>query len=199
MKKILVVIIISFLSEIGYSQSFNAGAHFGFSATQVTGDRMAGYNKLGLFGGIFVSRPINEISSFSLEMNYIQKGSRKRINPDLPTPFYSMHLHYVEVPILYNRVLRKNLSFEVGLAFGYLIRAWEEDDWGVISNQTLPDFHNFELESIIGLNYKLSKKWKFNFRYSYSIRSIRPIAVGYAYSNGGQYNDVLCTALQYSF
>jgi hypothetical protein len=188
------------LVQMGFSQSFKAGFHFGMTATQVTGDTYSGYKKLGIFAGISVNHPIDEKSSLQMEMNYIQKGSRRNVDSLSTDPSYLMRLQYLEIPILYKKSFRKNFGYEFGISFGYLIKAAEYDDTYLISiNYRLP-FKKYEVAGIAGINYKINEKWRFSFRYSYSILSIRPQVDGYSrFMNGGQYNDVLCTSLQYSF
>jgi hypothetical protein len=185
----------------GEAQSFKAGFQFGMTGTQVTGDNLSGYKKLGVYGGIFVNRPISERSSFQLEMSFIQKGSRQNVDPNSDNPSsYLMRLNYLEMPILYRKKIKNRFWFDSGVSFGYLIKSSEYEDGYLFETQGLPEFKKYEIAGIVGLNYNINENLHFCFRFSYSILSIRPQAVGYhAHINGGQYNDVLCSSFQYMF
>ena len=58
------------------SQNFNGGLIGGISTSQVSGDNLSGYNKAGLFLGLFSETPVSSITNLKMEMNFIQKGSK---------------------------------------------------------------------------------------------------------------------------
>lgn len=196
-----IVILLVFLSTLSYAQSFKAGFQLGLTGTQVTGDLLSGYKKAGVYGGFFVLHPVSDRSSFQLEMSFIQKGSRKNAKPsDGDYNQYLMRLNYIEMPILYKYTFKRNLTAETGISFGYLISKYEADENGPIEQQGLPDFKKIEFTGIIGIGYKINQNLRFYLRYSYSLLPIRPRPSGYYnYINAGQFNDVLCTAIQYQF
>lgn len=186
------------------AQEFNAGVQIGMTGTQVTGDSYQGFNKAGLFGGFFVNRPIGRLGEGQLEINFIQKGSRKNAKPsDGIYTSYLLRLNYVEVPIMYKFNIVKGLKVEVGLMFAYLINWRQFDENGeFFKNPGVPDFKDFDFSGFAGLNYKINEYWGFSFRYSYSILAIRPkpdYSNTSIFYNEGQYNEVLCTAFQYNF
>ena len=76
MKKIFVFFLFSFLCV---SQNFNAGIIGGISTSQVSGDGLSGFNKIGPRIGLYVNREISWLS-IQLELQYITKGSKKIIN-----------------------------------------------------------------------------------------------------------------------
>ncbi|MFM9028678.1 MAG: hypothetical protein ACKOQ6_11910, partial [Bacteroidota bacterium] len=65
------------------AQSFSSGIRFGMTATQVDGDTYEGFDKAGLLGGLFVERFMSDRFSLRMEMDYIQKGSRKPLDKDV--------------------------------------------------------------------------------------------------------------------
>ena len=183
------------------AQSFNFGLSAGLIGSQVNGDQFRGYNKLGLFGGIFVNKAI-ENNDIQMEFNFIQKGSRKNQNPDAGDfTTYIMRLNYIEIPVFYRYYLHKYLSIQGGLKIAYLISAKEFDSYGLItSNPGIPDFRNLDYSLFAGLDTRINDELKVLFRFSYSMRAIRPNPSNVVwYLNRGQYNEVLTLALQYQF
>ena len=59
------------------AQRFNAGLMLGGVTSQVDGDTYDGYHKWGYLGGGYVSLQLSPHSSFQMELEYIQKGSRR--------------------------------------------------------------------------------------------------------------------------
>mgnify|MGYP002628937209 CR=1 FL=1 len=185
------------------AQGFKAGIQLGITGTQVTGDRLSGYNKAGLFGGSFVNIPVGKLGDAQLEINFIQKGSRKNAKPSdgIYTSFL-LRLNYIEVPVMYRFDIWKQLKIEAGGQFAYLINSRQFDENGEFYEVPgVPDFNKYDISVLAGLNYKINDNWGFSFRYSYSVLAIRPKPFnnnGLNY-DGGQYNDVLCTTFQYYF
>ena len=113
-KPITILIIITVSISV-YSQDFNGGVLGGINATQVFGDSYSGPNKAGLYLGVFVNRYFSKRSSVQLELDYIQKGSRK--NPDGSTGDYDtylLRLNYIELPVLYKYDFAEKGTLENG-------------------------------------------------------------------------------------
>ncbi len=183
-------------------QGFKAGVQFGMTGTQVTGDALSGFNKAGLFAGFLVNRAVGKLGDFQLEMNFIQKGSRKNAQPSKGIlDAYLLRLNYIEIPIMYRFKIVEPLSIEVGLQLAYLISSSEYDINGIISTDpTVEGFKKLDFSAFTGLHYQINKHIGISFRYGYSILAIRPKPqnVHYRY-DAGQFNEVLCTAFQYEF
>ena len=75
MKERLILYIFICFSFLSFSQNFKGGVIAGISTSQVSGDNLGGFNKAGIFLGLFTELPISNISNIKMEMNYIQKGS----------------------------------------------------------------------------------------------------------------------------
>lgn len=202
LKHIVILALGVFISFCADAQEFKAGFQFGMTGTQVRGDGISGFNKAGLFGGFFVNRPTGKIGEFQLELNFIQKGSRKNNDPEQGIyDKYLLRLNYIELPFSYRFNLTKKIKLEGGLMIAYLITSKEFDENGeIIPDLTVDYFNDFDFSIMAGINYKLSKKLSINFRYSYSILPIRGTPkIDTNRWTKGQYNSVLCTALQYNF
>ncbi len=201
-RSLFLFLCMSLLIQKTFSQSFNAGMQGGMSATQVTGDGLGGFDKPGLFAGFMVNYPISDRADIQLEMNFIQKGSRGNAKPTAGNyDSYLLRLNYVELPLMVRFELKKPLRIELGLQFAYLINAREFDLYGEVSpDPSIPYFHDLDFSGFGGLNYQIKDHWAISLRYAYSIIAIRPkpTTVTYRY-DGGLFNEVLCTSVQYLF
>ena len=201
MRKLLLISFLFFMIGLN-AQSFRAGLQLGLAASQVTGDQLAGFNKVGMFGGVFVNYPTGDLGDIQLELNFIQKGSRKNAHPDKGDyEQYIMRLNYVALPLFYRFKFKKILSIELGAEFAYLISSKEFDVYGIITpDPRKADFRNFDLSAFAGLGIKFYDRFRLVFRYSYSVMPIRPQPdEGFFYYDAGQFNEVLLTTVQYQF
>jgi len=207
MKNFLILIFLVFLF-IGnsYSQDFNAGILGGAVASQVDGDSYAGFNKLGLVAGMFVSRELTSKIDLQLEMKYKQKGSQFSGDKEKGDfRFYKMALSYLEIPLMV-KYKYSDFNIEGGLNFAVLMDSKEEDEFGevIYSNP----FEKYEFSPLIGINYQWKKNLSFSVRWSYSLNRIRKAYKG-EYDNvvyphwdlkkPGQYNHSIELVLFYKF
>ena len=196
---IVFLIFFNLLSVVstGQQQRFNGGILAGVAAAEISGDRLTGPNKAGIYAGGFVNRYFTDRSSFQMELDFIQKGSRK--NPDTldNSNFYLLRLSYVELFLHYKWDFGQRFTLEAGPSYGVLIKSYEEADGQIFSE---PPFNSGDLSGNIGLFFTLSEHWRFNLRYSNSILDVRPHSSGQTYhGNRGQYNEVLSFTLHYQF
>lgn len=189
-------LLIILLPVYSSAQKFNAGIRFGMDGSQVNGDRLSGFDKLGLLGGVFVNRSFTERTSLQMEMVFIQKGSRKPTD-DFNT-YYRMRVHYLEVPILFRYHTSTKFAFHAGPSFGFLVFSEENDQFGAYPN-AMP-FRKFELAGNAGLLYSFNENWKFDGRYSHSITTTRPFpGKSLTFFDKGQYNVVIEFSFLYQF
>ena len=125
--KLTKILVLTFFLITGYlsGQEFNGGILAGLATTEVSGDRLQGPNKAGIYAGVFVNRYFSETSSIQMELDFIQKGSRE--NPDSTNNFqsYLLRLNYVELPVHYRYDFHERGSFEVGMSLGVLLHDYE--------------------------------------------------------------------------
>jgi hypothetical protein len=188
-----------------FSQPFHGGLFIGFTASQVDGDSYAGYNKGGIQGGVFVSSKITGELGARLEIRYSGRGAKSPMSDD-HTELYQLGLHYIDVPILATYNIKKFGAFELGLIPAYLVRAGGKDENGKLSPESLVDFHWFDLGTLVGLSVNITPKIALNFRYSYSIFSMRDQETSGAYYSWlgrlfgystGDYNNYLSFGVNY--
>lgn len=182
-----------------YAQSFSGGFRLGVTGTQVQGDAISGFDKAGISAGFMVGIPLNDFSTLDMELLFVQKGSRRNPTKDDLTK-YIMRLNYIEMPILYRRMMKKSFGFETGLSFGVLIKNTdvEYDIYGLMPYR--PAFEKYEIAAHIGFRYVLGDKSAVNLRYSHSVLPIRPHPGNVVYYfNRGQYNLALSLTYEYHF
>ncbi len=208
---LLIIVQTIFLSS--FSQTpFKAGVTGGGAFTQVDGDGYSGWNKVGTAIGGFVYNNFGwKKTSLQMELQYINKGSRKPPKQNNGFTYYKIVLNYVEVPLLV-KYRHKKFNFETGLSYAQLIRQREFD----LSGELIPreyqggNFKKYDVLFNAGAGYFFTEKFSLNVRYSYSVLPVRNYVVindprfGFFGINsigffGGTYNAALVYSLRYQF
>jgi hypothetical protein len=205
MMKVLLPVCLILLNTVVYSQRFHGGILAGFTAAQVDGDSYAGYNKVGLQGGVFISTSLASRIDARLEIKYASRGARNPASDD-NTGAYKLGLHYIDLPVLLAVRIKKLGAVELGLVPGYLFAVRGEDDKGKLPQEYLIAFRKFDLGTLVGILLNITPKIAFNMRYSYSILSIRDLestSAGYSWfgklfgHTHGDFNNYLTFGLNY--
>ncbi len=131
MKKYLVPILFLCFLTASYAQEIKVDAIAGFNASQLDGDRMAGFNKLGLLLGGSTGLNLKENFQVEFRILYSQKGSRFTDKDPIDLNY---RLNYLDFPLVFQYRLDKklfelaeNIELEAGLQFSYLLAAKEGD------------------------------------------------------------------------
>ena len=189
--------------------NFVGGIRIGGTATQISGDDLSGFHKLGAYTGLYAAFPLNDNENLKIqvEMNFAMKGSRDFTPPKQPANIsskYVLNLGYVEVPVLLRwRFARltirgsNDFEFELGPMFGVNIYARERDRYGIIQGR--PEFTRFEFSVIGGLAYMLNEHHGFSFRYANSVWKVRKPNWAINRAIKMQYNSVLMLSYFYQF
>jgi hypothetical protein len=186
------------------AQRFNGGIIAGGIVSQVDGDTWVGYHKAGYLAGAFVSLRVSPHSSFQMEMEYIQKGSRK--NADLETgdmSSYLFRIHYLEIPVLYQYTFARRFAVEAGPAADILLGYYEE--MGGVPDPPTEPLRGVTLAGIVGVSAYINQHLKAGLRFNYSLISLRNTTAPYPESyrkiffEYGQYNNVLSFSLSWDF
>jgi hypothetical protein len=151
---------------------FDAGVALGLNFSQVHGDNLAGFNKIGFTGGVLTHINFDPNWSIGLEVNYSQKGSATF--PDPNDPFeYKLSMQYAEIPVLVNFNDKNRLIFSGGLAYGRLFSVREVVNGNETSNIS-EAISNDELSFIMGGTILIGEMRHFgaNFRYQRSITTV---------------------------
>ena len=182
------------------AQSFGGGIIAGASTSQVAGDMLGGFNKIGLLAGAYTNLKIKETLKLQFEIVYIEKGSR---NPNMrefnhPNEVkIEINLSYIEIPITVNLQQKENLGVEVGILPAFLINA-EMNDYLSEIKEIDPAFTKYDFGIFAGINYHITDNIILNTRISNSIIPIRPHIFNLTDGlNKGQYNTVLSFTIHY--
>lgn len=176
------------------AQNFDAGLIGGFSTSQVSGDNLSGYNKLGSRFGAYINYPINKKMSYQLEMQFLQKGSKKPYTENSPET-YLFELNYIELPATLNYQVKKGISIESGLGTAFLVDYKEQDE---ITDINTDKPNTLALDFLLGVQYDIKKNLKLNIRYANSISRIRKHASEEESGlNSGQFSSLVSFALMY--
>ena len=176
------------------AQNFDAGLIGGFCTSQVSGDNLSGYNKLGSRFGAYINYPINKKMSYQLEMQFLQKGSKKPYTENSPES-YLFELNYIELPATLNYQVRKGISIESGLGTAFLVDYKEQDE---ITDINTDKPNTLALDFLLGVQYDIKKNLKLNIRYANSISRIRKHASEEESGlNSGQFSSLVSFALMY--
>ena len=182
-----------------HAQRFNAGLMLGGVVSQVDGDTYSGYTKFGYLGGAYIGLQVSPHSSFQMELEYIQKGSRNDTNATGDTS-YLLRIHYIEVTILYQYIFKKRYYFEAGPAADICIGSLEMKDGIQVNGVPL---RSVCFSGIFGFGAYVTKHLRLNLRTNYSLNSLRS-KNDYGYYRRmlferGQYNNVLSFSILWDF
>ena len=208
MLRIFFIMFIALTNNIvSNSQNFEGGIIFGANTSQVGGDNLSGFHKVGPIFGIFSNKSVNSQTNLQFEMYYINKGSNNQdMNNDLHTNYLvpDITLKYIETPLILQYYLKNKLLLEGGITTAYLIDGYYNDFYGKIKNQSNFPFKKYDIGLILGVNYKYSENISFNTRISNSIfpigkedSSIFNENNNYNSITKGKYNSVLSISVYY--
>lgn len=149
-------------------QTFRAALIAGVNASQINGDLIAGFDKLGIQGGLKVVGDIRERLEASVELLYSERGSRasgRFVDP------FSIRINYVEIPLTlaYKDWIREDhyrMRFEGGLSIGRLLKAEQED---VTGTRELDEFKDTDISWLVGATFFSNEQLAFSGRYTQSL------------------------------
>ena len=150
------------------AQTFKAAVVAGGNASQINGDLIAGFDKLGLHGGLKVSVDMSERFEASVELLYSERGSSSKVRAFEP---FKIKINYVEVPLLmaYKDWLRDDyykMRFEAGISLARLIDSRVD----TINGDLMPtEFNETDISGLVGVTFYSSPALAFSFRYNHSI------------------------------
>lgn len=168
MNRILVLIVIFSFTGFNkiWSQRFKAAAIIGTNLSQIDGDNLYGFKKIGLTAGGRLSYANEKTLDVALEMLYSQRGSA--VNFFNNTDQEKIKLNYLEIPIvlsLRDWYIEKDGYYKVraegGLSYGYLFGAGATGfDVSVLKNH--------DISWLLGIGLNVNKKLGFALRYTSS-------------------------------
>jgi len=223
-RRFILLIIVSFsliLSERSFSQHILGAVSAGINLSQVDGDEVYGFKKVGFNGGPSVIIPFgkNKKWSVTLELLFSQQGSRqKSVYPVSNTidsaragfyDGYRLSLNYVQIPVIVHFTDKRFLAGGLGFQYGQLVGVTEYEDYNdnrgfARSTTTLQGpYTRADIQALADVRIRIYRGFWFNVRYSYSILPIRTREfVNPFFGNTWlrkQYNNVISLRLVYIF
>ena len=176
------------------AQNFKAGAIGGISTSQVSGDQLGGFNKVGVKVGSFVNHTINLATRGELAMYYIDKGSN-----DLNSNF-RIDLSYIETSWCVQKS-SKGFIYEGGLLFSVLLDGKTYDIYGY-EDVTKSDYYKFDIGAKLSAGIKLKPRlfmfWEITNSLPFTPIQDHPGGATYGL-NKGKYNSILSFSFRYLY
>ncbi|NOX47061.1 MAG: PorT family protein [Chlorobi bacterium] len=200
-----------FMAQHTYAQRIKGVVIGGANITQVDGDEIYGFNKVGLNMGLAAIMPFGKGFSVSIETLYSQKGANQKDQyktedslGNILTGAYKLQLNYLEVPILFHYTDQDRITIGGGFSYSGLVSLKEYEHNQRVETTTLTSgvYSNSDISVVADLRFRLYKRLKFNIRYSYSMIKIRTREFDDFLGNTwerDQYNNVFTLRLYYVF
>jgi hypothetical protein len=169
------------------AQRFQGAVMGGMNISQVDGDEVYGFKRVGGHFGVGVILPIKKWD-ITLETVFNQKGAFEKeqyqywdkdsvgnlIDSVLYTGAYDLRLNYVEIPLMAHYTDRDRYTAGLGFSYGRLVSVSEIEHGGNIPPYSdTVKFNKNDFNILIDLQIRVWKQLKFNIRYAYSITPIR--------------------------
>lgn len=186
-RHILLILMLFALCPSLSAQQFKAAIMGGMNISQVDGDEVYGFKRVGGHLGAGVILPIKKWD-ITLETVFNQKGAVEKqqyeywkqdsvlntVDSTLYTGEYDLRLNYVEIPLMVHYTDRERYTVGLGFSYGRLVSFSEIEHGGNVPpySDTVA-FNKNEFCVLADLQIRIWKQLKFNVRYSYSIVPIR--------------------------
>lgn len=151
-------------------KKFNLVLVAGINASQVNGDKLAGFDKIGILAGAGINRQVNKKAGWQFEILYSEKGSKDVAGPNNLQIDTIFRFNYIDIPIMFNYNLYEKLMIQAGVYNGVRIKAVYDDY--VNKFDRTKQIRTMDYGVCLGVNYSITDNWKLNFRVSQSVLDI---------------------------
>ncbi|MCK9399903.1 MAG: PorT family protein [Bacteroidales bacterium] len=181
LKYLLIVSLLLALSSPLSAQRFKGAVMGGMNLSQVDGDEVYGYKRVGGHFGLAAILPIKKWD-ITLETIFNQKGAREKQQYTLYdstenlkyTGEYNLRLNYVEVPLMAHYTDRERYTAGLGFSYGRLVSSSEIEHGDLIPPYSdTVEFNKNDFNILVDLQIRVWKQLKFNIRFAYSLIPIR--------------------------
>ena len=191
MMRFLTIICLFSITTLANAQNFQSGLIGGISTSQVSGDVLGGFNKIGLQLGGFVHHSLGKNSKGQFGLYFIDKGSND------PKSNFQIDLSYIESSYSF---LNEHQGFiwETGFLFGVLVNGITFDRYGY-ENESESQFNQFDIGAKFAIGKEIFPRIQMFWEFSNTI-PLFPIQQHPAYIsflNKGKMNSVLCFSFRY--
>lgn len=167
-------------SQTSAQQSiFGLHAVLGVNAAQIAGDQLAGFDKLGIHGGLRGTAELSEKAALSVELLYSVRGSRPDIFNDIADPDINITLRYLDLPVYityadwFDAEKGYHKAYAAGgFSYGRLIEASTFDHFNS-GDENLDvlakEFSQNDFSWLFGFGFRLTEHFMITGRYTRSI------------------------------
>lgn len=182
MKNIGCALIFFLVTQVSYGQNFEAYAIGGVSFSQIDGDKLNGYNKVGLVAGGATSFKLKDGWSFQQVIVYYQRGSRAASDQLSIDNFTIKRLDYIDIIAQASYALNDQWSIFGGLGYGAFIKIKSD----VFADKSL---YKSDLFGTTGVQYRLTDHLFAVLRGQYSLASV--------FESQNAFNNSLSLSMKY--
>lgn len=168
--KLVPLLLLMLVSSMTYAQNFELILLGGMNASQVNGDKLAGFDKVSYHAGAGIRRTLTSNTSLQFEIMYSRKGSRDVVTSYDPVQDTLFRFNYIDIPVLATFRVYQQLYVQGGIYAGVLVNASYDD--GVIVSDKTNDLYRLDWGVAGGLEYRINPKWLANLRISQSVLDI---------------------------
>lgn len=167
----------SLMSAQVNAQHFTGGVRAGMSMSQISGDDLSGFHKLGAYAGGYVQWRFvsNDRWALQPELDFNMKGSSTYLKADrngnVIGQKYVLSLYYLEVPLLVKFRPVKGFEVELGPSFGVLFAENERDANGKMPSRV--PFRFCDFSALAGVSYLIKEHYGLSFRYEQTLIPVR--------------------------
>lgn len=143
----------------------------GANLSQIDGDKLSGFNKIGLQGGARVHTIFTDRWEMSIGMLYSQQGASRNLNDSPSAVFERIQLNLVEAPVM---IHFNDWKFQVGAGLSYarLINYSVEDIFGEdVTDQQ--NYHDNLFQVVAGVTFRFSERFGLNVRWSRQLNDLQ--------------------------
>lgn len=138
----------------------------GMNFSQIDGDGIAGFRKVGLNAGAAAYVDLTKGFNASFELLYSMRGAKSSTNETIRDGRkLVLNLDYIEVPFMINYNDRDKAIFGLGVVWNTLVRSTVAPD--NLSEDVV--FKRASLDFVGGVTFLIKKKYGINLRYTYSL------------------------------
>ena len=153
------------------AQRFNASILAGVNLSQIDGDDLIGYNRLGINVGGKVAAVLTKRLELNFELLYSQKGSNRNRTDSFRSTFDDIRLNFVEVPV-YISFSDWKFKINAGMSYGRLID-YSVNDFVEGDVTESFDFNSDIFSFIVGATYYFRENFGLNIRWSNTLSNIQ--------------------------
>lgn len=179
--KRLTILLLLLLPLTASAQRIHAFVTSGVTLSQIEGDELKGFRRMGFNGGVGALTALTENYRWgmSVEVLFSQRGVYNNSH-DLQNLYnINLMLNYVDIPVLLHfQDPYGGMLFGAGLSYGRLVSRPEANQWNINSAYFIPDTTDMsfilrDLMAVADMRFTIWRGLQFNVRWQYSVLPVK--------------------------